>query len=37
MLGLPTSYIAGTYSGMANDNPNMDELARKARAQGVPR
>lgn len=37
MLGLPTSYIVGTYSGMANDNPNMDELAKKARAQRVPR
>ncbi|OWY27441.1 hypothetical protein CEJ42_20380 [Herbaspirillum robiniae] len=37
MLGLSTNYISSTYSGMANDNPNMDDLARKARAQRMPR
>lgn len=33
MNGLSTGYISATYAGMANDSPDMDALARKARAQ----
>ena len=35
MLGLSTDYIFHTYSGMSNDYPHMEELARKAREQGA--
>ncbi|OWY27402.1 hypothetical protein [Herbaspirillum robiniae] len=33
MIGLSTSYIFKTYSGVANDYPDMEGLARKAQAQ----
>ncbi|WP_288410512.1 hypothetical protein [uncultured Herbaspirillum sp.] len=33
MNGLSTNYIVATYSGMANNYPDMDGLARKARMQ----
>jgi len=33
MLGLSSDYISRTYSGMSNDYPHMEELARKARTE----